>query len=180
MRSRAALEEALSEHRSSVEIFLAVAEAVPESEWARPVAPGKWSPGQISEHLALSLEAVAREIRGEAPMRSRLSWWKRFWARRRYLPGMLEKKRFPSGARAPRETRPADSAAPRGEALARLRAANDGIERIYAGDPGAAGRRLRHPYFGALRAPDFFGVISLHARHHAGQLPRAGPRVSPA
>jgi hypothetical protein len=177
MRSRAAFQAALVEHGSSIEAFLSAAEAVPEAQWIFPVAEGKWSPGQITEHLSLSLEAVAREVRGESSMRYRLSWWKRLWARHRYLPGILETRRFPSGARAPRETRPAETAALRGEALARLRAASAGIERIYAENPRAAGRRLRHPYFGALTAPDFFGVIALHARHHAGQLPSAGPRV---
>jgi hypothetical protein len=171
MRSREAFQAALSEHRSSIEAFLAAAEAVPEAQWMRAVAPGKWSPGQITEHLSLSLEAVAREIRGEPSMQYRLSWWKRAWARHRYLPGMLEKKRFPSGARAPREARPAETTVPRGEALARLRAANTGIERVYAENPQASARRLRHPYFGALTAPDFFGVISLHALHHRSQLP---------
>lgn len=171
MRNRAAFQAALSEHRSSIEAFLAAAEAVPEGQWTRPVAPGKWSPGQITEHLSLSLEAVAREVRGESPMRYRLPWWKRFVARRRYLPDMLEKKRFPSGARAPRETRPAEAAAPRSESIARLRAAREGIERLYAENPGAAGKRLRHPYFGVLTASDFFGVIALHALHHRSQLP---------
>ena len=171
MRSRAAFQAALALHRSSIETFLAAAEAVPEARWMLPVAEGKWSPGQIAEHLSLSLEAVAREVRGESSMRYRLSWWKRLWARHRYLPGILKKKRFPSGARAPRETRPAEETAPRGEALARLRAANAGIERVYAETPRAARRRLRHPYFGALTAPDFFGVIALHALHHRSQLP---------
>lgn len=171
MRSRAAFQTALADHRSSIEAFLSAAEAVPEAQWMRPVAEGKWSPGQIAEHLSLSLEAVAREVRGESSMRYRLPWWKRFWVKHRYLPGILETKRFPSGARAPRETRPAEAAAPRGEALGRLRAANAGIERIYAENPRAAGRRLRHPYFGALAAPDFFGVIALHALHHRSQLP---------
>lgn len=171
MTSRAVFEAALVLHRSSIESFLSAAEAVPEAQWMRPVAAGKWSPGQITEHLSLSLEAVVREIRGESSMRYRLPWWKRLVARHRYLPGMLEKKRFPSGARAPRETRPAEATAPHGVALARLREAIAGIDRVYAENPQAAGRRLRHPYFGALRAPDFFGVISLHALHHRSQLP---------
>jgi hypothetical protein len=177
MRGRAAFEAALAEHSASIAAFLSAAESVPEAQWMVPAAPGKWSPGQITEHLSLSLEAVAREVRGESAMAYRLSWWKRLVARRRYLPGILELKRFPSGARAPRETRPAGTPAPRGEALARLRAASAGIERVYAENPQAAARRLRHPYFGPLPAPDFFGVISLHARHHAGQLPSGEPGV---
>lgn len=171
MASRAVFEAVLAEHRSSVESFLSAAEAVPEAQWMRPVAEGKWSPGQITEHLSLSLEAVAREVRGEYAMPFRLSWWKRLWVRQRYLPDILERKRFPSGARAPRDLRPAGVAAPRGEALARLRAADAAIARVYAENPRAAGRRLRHPYFGALTTPDFFSVISLHALHHRSQLP---------
>jgi len=171
MKSRAPLETALLEHRSSIEAFLAAAEAVPEAQWARPVGPGKWSPGQISEHLSLTLEAVAREVRGGPPIPFRLAWWQRFWIKQRYLPGILERKQFPSGARAPREIRPAAVAAPRGEALARLGTANTGIARAYAENPQAAGRRLRHPYFGALTAPDFFAVNALHVLHHRSQLP---------
>ncbi|MGH9399362.1 MAG: DinB family protein [Thermoanaerobaculia bacterium] len=171
MKDRAAFQAALTDHTRAIEAFLSAARRVPEAGWPRPVAEDKWSPGQIAEHLCLSLEAVAGELSGNSGMRYRLSWWKRFLARRRYLPGILRTRRFPSGARAPRETRPSAAAAPRAEALARLAAASAAIERIAAENPRAARRRLRHPYFGALSAADFFAVIALHADHHRGQLP---------
>jgi hypothetical protein len=171
MKDQTAFHAALDDHTRAIETFLSAARRVPEADWPRPVAPDKWSPGQIAEHLALSLEAVARELSGGRGMRYRMPWWKRFVAKRRYLPGILRSKRFPSGARAPRETRPSAAAAPQTEALARLRAANAAIERIAAADPRTAGRRLRHPYFGRLSAADLFAVIALHADHHRGQLP---------
>ena len=171
MKDRADFQAALADHTRAIETFLSAARRVPEADWPRPVAPDKWSPGQIAEHLSLSLEAVARELSGGSGMQYRVSWWKRFLARHRYLPGILRSKRIPSGARAPRETRPSAAAAPQTEALARLYAANASIEQIAAADPRAALRRLRHPYFGRLSAPDLFAVIAVHADHHRGQLP---------
>ena len=164
------LAAALDEHRRAIDQFLASAGAIAEADWKRPVAQGKWSPGQIAEHLSLSLEAVLRELSGGPPMRIVLPWWKRWLARRRYLRRMLREGSFPSGVKAPREIRPAASPAPRGEALERLRLAAAGIESFYAAHEKAVSRRLCHPYFGAIPARDLFGVLTLHAVHHRRQL----------
>ena len=167
-----ALDTVLSAHRSAIEEFLAAARGIPEADWARQPAEGKWSPGQIAEHLSLSLEAVLRELSGGPPMRVVLPWWKRFLARRRYLRPMLSEGSFPPGVKAPREIRPAASPAPHAEALERLRSAAAGIDSFYAGHGEAASRRLCHPYFGAIRASHLFGVLTLHADHHRRQLSR--------
>jgi uncharacterized damage-inducible protein DinB len=55
------LETALHTHRQAVQALLAAAREVPEARWTRPRAEGKWSPGQIAEHLALAYES-AREV----------------------------------------------------------------------------------------------------------------------
>ena len=166
-----ALDRILSEHRSAVEEYLAAAGGVPEEVWTMERAQARWSPAQITEHLSISLEAVSRELSGGRPLQVVLPAWKSWWLRRRYLPPMLRSGRFPDGVKAPREIRPTGPSAPRAEALARLRAAAASIDRAYATDPKAARRRLHHPYFGALRPADLFGVLTLHARHHRRQLP---------
>lgn len=166
-----ALGAALSAHRAAVEEFLAAAGMVPEAEWARERSERKWSPGQITEHLSLSLEAVIRELSGGSPVRIVLPMWKRWLVRRRYLRPMLREGVFPSGVKAPWEIRPAGSPAPRARALERLRRAAADIDGFYAAHGGAAPRRLSHPYFGAIPASDLFGVLTLHALHHRRQLP---------
>jgi hypothetical protein len=164
MASLAALEAALTLHRSSIESFLSSAEAVPEALWRVPVAPGKWSPGQITEHLSLSLEAVAREVRGILDAVP-LPWWERLVARRRYLPGMLEEKRF-LRARAPRGLGP-QTASASGEALARCARQAPGR----AGLPRPAGSRSACATTSARFGAGFFAVNALHVLHHRSQLP---------
>ena len=106
-------------------------------------------------------------------MRFVLPWWKRWLVRRRYLPRMLRTRRFPAGARAPREIRPSDAPAAGEEAAARLCAAAAGIERFFSEHPRAARQRLAHPYFGAIPAAELFEVLTLHAVHHRGQIARS-------
>jgi hypothetical protein len=169
------LEESLAEHRAALDAFRMTADRVGDEAWARPSAEGKWSPGQIAEHLALSLEAVRQDLEGRSRMRFVLPAWKRLLARRLYLPRLLATGRFPAGARAPREIRPSPSAMRREEALERLRRGADEIEALCARDPRAASRKLAHPYFGALAAPTLLRLLAWHTLHHRAQLPGTNP-----
>src|SRR5262249_29537042 len=49
------------EHQREVASFLAVVEGLDDETWAKEPAPGKWSPGQITEHLVLTYAALRRE-----------------------------------------------------------------------------------------------------------------------
>jgi len=50
-------------NRAAVNDLLAAAKAR-EAVWTEPRAPGKWSPSQLVEHVARSLEESANEVRG--------------------------------------------------------------------------------------------------------------------
>ncbi len=50
-------------NRAAVNDFLEAATAR-EDVWTKPRAPGKWSPSQLVEHVARSLEESANEVRG--------------------------------------------------------------------------------------------------------------------
>jgi hypothetical protein len=165
-----ALESALLENRRAHEAYVQSASAIPPEAWDRPAAAGKWSPGEITEHLRLSLDALERELRGETGIAVRVSGWKQVLLRHWVLPRMLRTRRFPAGVRAPRETRPATPDAPPAEALRRLAGALDRFEKACAAQPRPL-RRLTHPYFGALTLPRFHRLLALHTLHHRAQLP---------
>ena len=57
------IETVISDSREAVGAFLATAEAVPASAWARPAAPGKWSAAQVTEHVALAYELSRAVLR---------------------------------------------------------------------------------------------------------------------
>jgi hypothetical protein len=171
MNGRDALAAALAEHRAAVETYLRRAAEVSSERWSCAVAPGKWSPEEITEHLRLALDRLDRELRGETAMRCRLPAWKRFLLRRRALPGILRTGRFPRGVPAPREIRPSAPGTPQGEALRGLAAAAEGFAAACRAESSPARRRLTHPYFGSLALPQFHRLLALHTLHHRDQLP---------
>lgn len=50
--------EPLAAHGRALAAFAARARAVPPDDWNRSPAPGKWSPGQVAEHLRLTYLVV--------------------------------------------------------------------------------------------------------------------------
>jgi len=169
------LEEALTRHRAAVVAFVDSAATTESDAWTRPTADGKWSPAQVAQHLLLAVEAVKRELDQGAPMRFVLPAWKRFLLSRTILPGLLATGRFPAGARAPREIRPALPTTSREEALRRLERAAAEFEAACRQAPDFEKVRLGHPYFGALPATDLIRILAWHTLHHRAQLPGVAP-----
>ena len=163
------LEAGLAAHRGAVEEFASRAARVGPDAWARPPAPEKWSPAELTEHLRLALAAVAQELAGGAGMRPVLPGWTRLLLRWSVLPRILGGGWFPKGARAPRETRPTAPDGDPTQALRRLAAELERYESICRACPPRA--RLTHPYFGRLPLARANRLLAAHARHHAGQLP---------
>lgn len=164
------LESAHAEHRAARRRVLAAALAVPEGRWALPRAPGKWTPAQVCEHLALADEAAVRELETGHAMRQPLPPWKRTLLRWTVLRWIVWTGRFPR-ALAPRETRPPACSAEREALLARLSAAGPRMESLIASERGGA--RFTHPYFGVLDARTSLRLLARHLTHHARQLDAA-------
>jgi hypothetical protein len=161
----------VDDHRASVLEFLAAARAVDEECWARPSAPGKWSPGQVAEHLRVTYEVLLRELRGGSGMRIRLPWWRRAVLRATVLPRIVARGRFPAGAPAVREIRPGDGPFDRAATLSGLETLAAALGEQLEARPGAS---LSHAFFGKMTAPVGLRVLAAHNRHHAAQLPPAG------
>lgn len=137
------------------------------SDWQR--APtGKWTPAQIVEHLALSLELSARgfertqDARARRPrtLLERVSGWFVFgigWT--------------PPGIRAPRRTTPAERIEP-ADAERHFR---EGLDRWAALESRAAteqdsGVYVHHPRLGELDLGEWLRFHEWHCRHHARQI----------
>ena len=46
----------IASNRRAVGAFVDAARAVSPAQWTTPRAPGKWSPGLVTEHVALTYE----------------------------------------------------------------------------------------------------------------------------
>jgi hypothetical protein len=161
------LQATLHTHQQAVQAFLASARALPPERWSQPRAEGKWSPGQIAEHVALSYEASGEVLRGGAPgpvpprfLRPLL--------RIALLRPVLWLGRFPAASKAPPILQPSASPAAAPVLLERLQAAVAAFESAAREVRGA---EIDHPAFGRLPLVDLVRLQEIHTRHHHLQLP---------
>lgn len=160
------LHGALQTHRTAVEEFLAAARQVPVAQWNQPRAPGKWSPGQVTEHLALAYEVNRRVVNGSfsgngAPRLLRPL------LRTLLLKPVLKRGSFIPGSKSPKVFRPAISPPQKAPLLGRLQIAAKAFET----DAGAlASDAIEHPIFGRLSLADFVRLQEIHTRHHRNQV----------
>lgn len=167
-----AIEAGIRAHRAEIEIFLRQAKALSGLQWEMPRATGKWTPAQEMAHLALAYAAFAAALRGGPPRELRVPASRALELQRTVLPGILEGKGFPTGAKAPAETEPPERPGGQGELLPQLSTAAQAFEEALVEAWAAApDGRVVHPYFGSLRLPDLLGLLTAHLHHHAGYLP---------
>ncbi|HEX7338221.1 MAG TPA: DinB family protein [Gemmatimonadales bacterium] len=156
----------LQTHREAVEEFLAAARKVPVAQWNQPRAPGKWSPGQVAEHLALAYEMNRRVLNGAFPGTGapRLL---RPLLRRFLLNPVLKRGKFVPGSKTPKVFRPSASPPQQAPLVGRLQIAAKAFE----ADAGALARdAIEHPIFGQLALTDFVRLQEIHTRHHRNQI----------
>ena len=160
------IESALAESRNAVD-QLVVNAASSGRAWDDPCAPGKWSPGQIVEHVTRSYEASVNVADGRPsafPAVPRLLHpLLRILFRR-----ILRRGTFPKG-RTTKALNPATGAATPADGRTRLMTAHEHFEtscRVAA----AQGRVMNTPMFGAVSVADFVRFMALHTRHHDRQI----------
>jgi hypothetical protein len=163
----------LAGNRSAVHELLTTAEAAAaEGRWTTPRAPGKWSPQQIVEHVAISYEEGGNVIAGRPTKLPTLPAIARPLARL-FFKRVLKTGKFPKSKTAkamdPAAGPSAGPATP-GEARDRLNGAlakfeEDCRARAAAGDAVPSGA------FGRVALEDYVRFTELHTRHHTHQIP---------
>ncbi|HEU0015591.1 MAG TPA: DinB family protein [Longimicrobium sp.] len=169
-RDEARWRTAIEEHQAALADYLETVEKLPEAAWRTPWAPGKWTPAQITEHLAMVYEAMLREVRDGEPMKTRVSPFRQRLLRWFLLSHMLYHRTFPLRAPAPREARPRGEGQPHGEALARLRRSVDALEAEIHRARAAGLSHLTHPYFGRVDLVRMMRLGAVHLEHHHRQV----------
>jgi hypothetical protein len=160
-------------HADAVAQFAAVARAIPASQWQAPLAPGKWSPAEITAHVTEVYVVVRREAAGGAGMRMRGSAFRRWLLRHLVLPRLLAGRSFPPGVRAPVETRPVTASADQASAIASLEQVSRQCLRELTDRQAAGAVWLTHAYFGRGPALYALRLMTVHLLHHLRQLPKA-------
>lgn len=163
------LSRALREHGDALAATIDTLSEVGTERWARPWAEGKWTPGQIAEHLVLTYEGGIRDLAGGDSARARVSpRWQRT-LRWFLLPHILFHRSFPLRSRAPREWRPAGEGIDVETALSTLAEAAGRFEAEVA-RAHESGRPLHHPYFGSVDALRALRLAAVHLEHHRRQV----------
>jgi hypothetical protein len=163
----------ISEHDVAVDQFVAAARCFSLDAWTRPLAPGKWSPAEITSHVFEAYRVLRSELDGSAGMRMLGSSLRRWILRRTMMPRLLAGRPFPPGVRAPREIRPREIQDDTALALAMLKSQAQAFTRELTSRAGAGPVRLTHAYFGALTPRQGLQLLTVHTRHHARQLATA-------
>jgi hypothetical protein len=164
------LQTVTSDSRRAVGAFVAAARAVPASAWTRPAAPGKWSPGQVTEHVALAYElsyAVLRKTYAGYSLPRLL----RPVARKVFLARVLRRGAFGAGNKAPEPLRPGPSPPAPETLTARLQSSAAGLEADLAVAARTGQTTVDHPFFGRLPLTDLLRLQVIHTQHHRRQLP---------
>lgn len=163
------LQVVITADRQAVGAFVDDARRVPPAQWAVPRAAGKWSPGQVTEHVALTYEQSRRMLLGTftGPVEP---WFRQLLARWLFLRPMFKRGDFGKAALAPDFIQPGGSPAPSKDLLARLEAAVRDLETDLTAASNGRRTHLDHPVFGRLRLADLLRFVMIHTQHHRPQL----------
>ena len=166
-----ALDDAIAANREAAQKFLSTARTVAKEKWAAPVAPGKWSPAQILDHVAVTAEVSLKAIKGDASMGS-IPRFLRFIPRVFGFNPTIKKGRFPEKQRGPAIFAPSTGHPSYEAGAARLESAVSALEQ-HTRDLAKAGTlAFEHSFFGAVTIADYVCFNALHTTHHEEQLPK--------
>ena len=158
---------ALAQSREAVDALIAAGERTGPA-WTTPRAPGKWSPSQIVEHVARSLEESANVVAGRPAKLPKLPALLHPVLRGLVLNRVVRKGTFPKG-RTTKAMNPTSGPVTPAEGRARLGAAHRSFDEACR-QLASRGGRVRSPVFGNVRVEDYVRFMELHTRHHQKQI----------
>lgn len=136
--------------------------------WTASRAPGKWSPSQIVEHVARSLEESANMAAGRPSKFPKLPGIVHPIVRGLLFKRVLRKAAFPK-AKTNKAMDPASGPATPGEGRVRLETAHQKFAEACR-QTASHDERMRTTIFGAVPVADYVRFMELHTRHHGKQM----------
>jgi hypothetical protein len=161
------LDSVLAANRAAVDELVRAAEAA-HSNWTTPRAPGKWSPSQVVEHVALSLEEGGNVVAGRPTKFPTLPALVRPLAKLMFNR-VVKTGKFPK-ARTNKAMDPPKGPASPAEAGARLEAGLAKFEDACRAR-ASAGNTVQSGAFGRVSVEDYARFTEIHTRHHTKQIP---------
>jgi hypothetical protein len=168
------IHDAVRNNQEALRSFLEAAGRVPPALWNEPRGPGKWSPAQVANHVALGYEISQGFIDGTRKQPSAPRWLRpllRFMVRATILrTGKFMKSKTFTALEPPPAAEPLETLRPR------LQAASTAFERLAAAEVSAGRPTFEHPVFGRFGVAEYLQFQAYHTRHHQPQLvPAASP-----
>jgi hypothetical protein len=159
----------VSDSRAALEEFLGAAEAA-AANWTTPRAPKKWSPAQVTEHIARVFDDVANMIEGKPHGFPKMPFFVK------PIFAVLVRRTVKSGnfpkARTFKPFDPIDGPETPAAARDRVVAAH---ERYLTACSASAERdgTVTSSVFGTVPVADYMRFTTMHTRHHRKQIPTA-------
>jgi hypothetical protein len=157
----------LAASTQAIEQLIATAERCGPA-WAAPRAPGKWSPSQIVEHVARSLEESANMAAGRPSKFPKLPVVVHPLVRGLLFNRVLRKGAFPK-AKTNKAMNPVTGPATPAEGRVRLETAHDKFDAACR-QLASRDERMRTTVFGGVSVADYVRFMELHTRHHRMQM----------
>jgi hypothetical protein len=154
---------ALAASREAIEQMIMAGERCGPA-WTSPRAPGKWSPSQIVEHVARSLEESANMAAGRPSKFPKLPAVVHPIVRGLLFNRVLRKGAFPKA-----KTNPTTGPATAAEGRVRLETAHRQCDEACR-QLTSQGTRMPTTIFGAVPVEDYVRFMELHTRHHGKQM----------
>lgn len=161
------IDTALAGSRAAIEQLILTGERCGPA-WTAPRAPGKWSPSQIVEHVARSLEESANMAAGRPSRFPALPAVVRPLVRNLLFRRVLRKGAFPK-AKTNKAMNPLSGPATPNDGRKRLETAHDTFAAACRQLIGQ-GERMRTTIFGVVSVLDYVRFMELHALHHGKQM----------
>ena len=160
----------VSDSRVALEELISTAEAA-AAHWTTPRAPKKWSPAQVTEHVARVFDDAANMLEGKPHGFPKMPFFVRPIFRTVFFAKTVKSGTFPT-AKTFRPFDPVEGPATQAAARARLVAAHD---RYLAACSACAQKdgKVISSVFGAVSVADYIRFTTLHTRHHRKQIPTA-------
>ena len=158
----------LAANRDAVSDLIAAAERS-GGVWTAPRAPGKWSPCQVVEHVALALDESANVVSGAPSKFPTLPTVLRPLVRGLFFNRVLKKNAFPK-AKTNKAFNPASGPVTPAAARVRLEAALASFDQACRVRV-VSGKKVESTIFGTVSVEDYVKFQELHTRHHCKQMP---------